>query len=818
MARRSSTSQSGAALNSTTPLVPFSEYILKVHSRCNLACDYCYVYEHADQSWRRRPQVMSESTAAATVARIAEHVRQHRVARISVGLHGGEPLLAGHDMIERLIGRLREALDGACAWDLWVQTNGTLVDERFCELFLANGVSVGVSLDGDRAANDRHRRYANGRSSFEAVADGISLLGTERYREIFSGLLCTVDPENDPVEAYESLSSFRPPSVDLLLPHANWENPPPVDEGSATPYADWLIRVFDRWNSEHRPFPVRIFDSVIDTSLGGSSGVESMGLGPAEMVVVETDGTLEQADHLKSTYDGAAYTGLDVLSNDFDEAAAHPGIRARQNGLLGLAAECRACPMVTSCGGGLYAHRYRAVSGFDNPSVYCADLYKLVGHIRTAVGADGSGHATGAARVTRIPRASLEQLGRGHGDPAAVDQLKAGQRGLRRVLLGAVYHAAPADLSARRAWNTLTRADRSARAELGLVLGHPYMRTRAAHLLARTAAPDSGRGEPTGTASAVQVGALQRDVLVTLAAATAVRAGLPMDLRHRISSRDLYLPTLGRIVLPATGTAREIVLTSSGASMTFDAGGGAVVVLGTGADCGKAEVSGVGVRWERTPRRTVEGIDISLLDDDPYRDVYPHRAPPLASAADATGWWALLEPALALIRADYPAYWPGVAGVLTAVTPLVHRDSRTQVSATSRDAFGVIGLAAPPDPETLALLILHEIQHAKLGAVLDLVDLYDEEDDRLYRVPWREDPRPLEGLLQGTYAHLAVADFWRVRGGRTSGKQRLAAQRQYLYWRRATQQGTETLLRSGSLSQTGTEFTRHLRSTMAGWT
>ena len=50
--------------------------------------------------------------------------------------------------------------------------------------------------------------------------------------------------------------------------------------------------------------------------------------------------------------------------------------------MAGLSATCRHCPVVTSCGGGLYAHRYRSGSGFLNPSVYCADLKKIITHVR----------------------------------------------------------------------------------------------------------------------------------------------------------------------------------------------------------------------------------------------------------------------------------------------------------------------------------------------------------------------------------------------------------------------------------------------------
>src|ERR1700735_5530424 len=75
--------------------VSISQFVLKVHSRCDLACDHCYVYEHADQSWRGRPKVIARDTVAKTAERIAEHARQHDLSRVRVVLHGGEPLLAG---------------------------------------------------------------------------------------------------------------------------------------------------------------------------------------------------------------------------------------------------------------------------------------------------------------------------------------------------------------------------------------------------------------------------------------------------------------------------------------------------------------------------------------------------------------------------------------------------------------------------------------------------------------------------------------------------------------------------------------------------
>ena len=119
------------------PPVPLSQFVLKVHSRCDLACDHCYVYEAADQSWRGRPMVISDEVAAQTAQRIAEHARAHALKTVQVVLHGGEPLLAGRARLERIITALRAATDGVCHLDLRIHTNGVLLSEAFCELFAA---------------------------------------------------------------------------------------------------------------------------------------------------------------------------------------------------------------------------------------------------------------------------------------------------------------------------------------------------------------------------------------------------------------------------------------------------------------------------------------------------------------------------------------------------------------------------------------------------------------------------------------------------------------------------------------------------------
>ena len=91
------------------PLVPLSQIVLKVHSRCDLACDHCYVYEAADQSWHGRPMVISDEVTAQAARRIADHAAAHALPAVQIILHGGEPLLAGPARLRRIITALRSA-------------------------------------------------------------------------------------------------------------------------------------------------------------------------------------------------------------------------------------------------------------------------------------------------------------------------------------------------------------------------------------------------------------------------------------------------------------------------------------------------------------------------------------------------------------------------------------------------------------------------------------------------------------------------------------------------------------------------------------
>ena len=318
-------------------LLPFREYVIKVHSRCNLACDYCYMYELADKSARTDPAKMNPMVFERVRQRIAEHVRENRVPSARIVLHGGEPTLVGIARLTDMAKALRASMPGPTATEISVQTNGLRIDSAAIDALASADVKIGVSLDGDRRASDRHRRFRSGRSSFMTVDRALRALRSRP--DTFAGILCVVDVANDPVATFEALLAYAPPQNTRLPATACQLDTPRAGAPTGdTAYGRWLIAVFDRWYSAPRQETrVRIFEEIINLLLGGRSRTESVGLSPIATIVINVDGSYEQIDTLRSAHPGAVATGLNAFrSCPLMHAMRHPAVMVRQIGLAGL--------------------------------------------------------------------------------------------------------------------------------------------------------------------------------------------------------------------------------------------------------------------------------------------------------------------------------------------------------------------------------------------------------------------------------------------------------------------------------------------------
>lgn len=362
------------------PAARFTAGLLKVASRCNLNCDYCYVYQHADQSWRHQPKLMAETTVRQFGVRLDEYARAQGLDRFSVIFHGGEPLLYGADGLARLAAVVRETVWEACELEFSLQTNGVLLTEDALGTLEGAGISVSLSLDGPREVHDRHRLNHAGESTFDATMSALERLRTAAPGT-FSGVIAVFDASVRPRELFEFFAPLGLPRLDFLLPDATHEAPPAGRSADEDRYRRWLEEAFELWFREYSYLPIRWFDAVLATRLGVPSPTDVMGFGNVSLVVVETDGTYTDHDVFKITGESGAQLGMSVFNAGLEEIAAHPKVREHGFRLTieGLPGECRTCPVVEACGGGCVMHRAHPERGLEAPTVYCGEIFGLLG-------------------------------------------------------------------------------------------------------------------------------------------------------------------------------------------------------------------------------------------------------------------------------------------------------------------------------------------------------------------------------------------------------------------------------------------------------
>lgn len=361
--------------------VKLTSFLVKVASRCNLDCDYCYVYHHADQSWRSMPRFLSSEDREAFAAKLSSYVAQVGLRHCVVVFHGGEPLLMGSDTLAEFAGQLRQAVGTDVQLDISMQTNGLLVTREVIDRLASADIGISLSLDGPQEANDLHRTSRRGRSSFAQTFRALELL--KDSPEVFAGVIAVIDPRTEPRRLLQFFSEQAVPRLDFLLPDAHHLRPPPGRQDQPDVYERWLIEAFDLWFDEYPSLQVRTFEALLDAVVGMPSQTDAFGFGDVSLITVETDGTYHDLDVLKVVSHGASRLSGSVRDTPIADVAKSPNLAAHRALLRkdGLCATCQDCDVVDVCGGGSVPHRY-GLNGFRNPTIYCREMRALIRHVR----------------------------------------------------------------------------------------------------------------------------------------------------------------------------------------------------------------------------------------------------------------------------------------------------------------------------------------------------------------------------------------------------------------------------------------------------
>lgn len=369
---------------------PFiNSVVLKVASRCNLNCSYCYLYNHQDQTALKQPKYIDGIILDALLDRMAAHSGLHG-HQMNITIHGGEPTLVGMDRFEKIIIRIRHVL-GDRLNQLSMQTNAILIDHAWAKMIAQQDLSVGVSLDGPPSIHDIVRVTHNGLGSYENTVHGINHL---KDAGVPVSILCVVNPDSDGLAAYKHFRALNINWINFLLPDVSHDSKVAFYGKNPHPVADYLLPILDAWMAENdETVHIPLFWDLLSSLMGSTCGsTDCFGNPKMNYVVVNTDGSIEPLDALKVCDNGLTRTKFNVLENSFDDLASSPSILADAlNGNFKLCDKCKRCQFERTCGGGYLPHRYQRTNGFDNPSVWCEDILLILDRMLEIIRIDEGG-------------------------------------------------------------------------------------------------------------------------------------------------------------------------------------------------------------------------------------------------------------------------------------------------------------------------------------------------------------------------------------------------------------------------------------------
>ncbi|KFF25123.1 hypothetical protein IW16_17005 [Chryseobacterium vrystaatense] len=345
------------------------------------------MYNMGDSSYKLQPKYMTIDTVKNLAIQAKNYCTLKDAKAFHFIFHGGEPLLVKMEYLQKIIDTIKAHLYPEVHPVFSIQTNATLVTDEWALFIKKNKINIGISLDGDKKVNDENRIDHRGFGTYDRVIQGINIL---KKHEINVSILSVININSDPVEMYNHLKLLEIDSVDFLIPDHNYDNPPQMIshdlsyKRKETPYADWLLKIFDLWFLEEKPIDIRFFRYSLIVFLGGNISFDYIGTDTNDVFVIETNGDIEPVDSLKICGENFTKTGRNVNHTSFAEASKTPiiDLYIHSKNKDKQCQQCQQCPIFEICGGGFIPHRYKSDNGFDNPSIYCSDLIKLFTHIQ----------------------------------------------------------------------------------------------------------------------------------------------------------------------------------------------------------------------------------------------------------------------------------------------------------------------------------------------------------------------------------------------------------------------------------------------------
>ena len=356
--------------------------VFKITDACNLNCSYCY---RENASKIHTSQNITLETIDKTLDSILKYKQWlynlhgwKKQPSLYFIWHGGEPLLVGIPKTMEILDLQRKYQDKGLEISNCVQTNGTLLNEKYLEIYQKERFRIGISIDGPSEVHDTHRLYRDKSSSFEETYRAIQLLKKHQYP--WSAISVITEESLGKEEAiYNFFKTELPWEVDFT-PAFFYETSISL---SPENYANFMIKMFDIWIAEMRPsFEIRFFKDVLYILGYGNPEKDSIICELAgkchRNISIASNGDIYSCECLNSKLSNKIGN---ILSQSFLEiVTSEPFIRQSQK-TNSYRNECLICDVFFVCKAGCFNRRLPRDDGQPRLDYYCEARKKIIHHI-----------------------------------------------------------------------------------------------------------------------------------------------------------------------------------------------------------------------------------------------------------------------------------------------------------------------------------------------------------------------------------------------------------------------------------------------------
>lgn len=362
------------------PSVSPSLVILQPTALCNLNCSYCYVPD------RRNRELMTDEVLDACASFVfACDLPDDEVEFL---WHAGEPLAAGLTFYKRAFALIAERTPERVRVRHTLQTNGTLLNQAWCDLLSKYQVQTGLSVDGPAEIHDLSRRTWSGRATHAKVMEGYRLL---RRNGITAGALCVLTPESlkwpDRMYDFFKEAGFHSVGFNVEESEGVYRTSRLQDvraEHIRDSYESFMRRIWQRWRADGGAMTIREFHVMVGCILRTQQDPDFVRVPPEAVpftiITIRRDGRLSTFSPELASTPSSEYADF-VLGNVLTHTptqVAQSAEFARLGSEVAVGQDsCRnSCEYYGLCGGGFQSNRFTEHGSFRATETLTCRLHR----------------------------------------------------------------------------------------------------------------------------------------------------------------------------------------------------------------------------------------------------------------------------------------------------------------------------------------------------------------------------------------------------------------------------------------------------------